>query len=370
MAGKVKAGAVTLALGLVGTGLGMLVYNFGGLPSLENIWKLWPLFLIFLGLEYFIRRMLNKESEVVFHIPSVLLIGAVVLAGSAASAIYSTDIDRILDDTVFRQRISYTRHWQAEPFTIAEGSRLELENDNGTLRIRASEDGKLRATAEVISYGSTEEKARIEAERREIIIEEAVTTRIIAGRAGTPRGFNGVVNLTVEIPPGLIVLAQSSNGSIEVDNAGGRLTVQTDNGKVSVRDLDGSLEVRSRNGRISAVGVLGDISAATENGGIRIENPKGDVVAESENGAIELTSEKPLDKNYLLQSRQGKLSVRLPKNSSLEMEASTRHGRISGMSADNNLVPAENGRDRLTLGTGKGSARLITENGSIQINAY
>ncbi|MFX4262215.1 DUF4097 family beta strand repeat-containing protein [Pelotomaculum propionicicum] len=370
MAEKVKAGTVTLALGLVGIGLGMLVYNFGGLPSLQNIWKLWPLLLICLGLEYFIRRMWNKESEVVFHIPSVLLIGAVVLAGSAASAVYSADIDSILDDTVFRERISYTRHWQAEPFTPAEGSRLELENENGTLRIRASEDGILRATAEIISYGSTEEKARTEAESKEIIIEKGMTTRIIAEREGTSRGFNGVVNLTVEIPPGLIVLAQSSNGSIEADNAEGRFTVRTENGKVNLRDLDGSLEVKSENGRITAAGISGNISAATENGEIRIENPGGDVVAESENGAIELASERPLDKNYFLQSMQGKLNIRLPNTSNLEIEARTSHGRISGMGADSNAGAVQSGSDRLKLGTGNGSARLITENGSIQVNTF
>lgn len=369
MAEKVKAGAVTLALGLVGIGLGMLVYNFGGLPSLENVWKLWPLLLIFLGLEYFIRRMLNKESEVVFHIPSVLLIGVVVLAGSAAGAIYSADIGSILDDTVFRQRISHTRHWQAEPFTISEGSRLELENENGTLRIKASEDGKLRATAEIVSYGSTEEKARMEAEKREIIIEKGMTTRIIAEREGTSRGFNGVVNLTVEIPPGL-VLAQSSNGSIDIDNAGGRFSVRTENGRVNLRDLDGSLEVRSENGRVTADEISGDISAVTENGEIRIKDPGGNVVAESENGAIELASERPLDKDYSLQSRQGKLNFRLPNTSNLEIEARTSHGRITGMGADNSAGAGQDRSERMKLGTGNGKARLITENGSIQVNAY
>lgn len=370
MTEKIKAGPVTLALGLVGIGLGMLVYNFGGLPSLQNIWKFWPLLLICLGLEYFIRRMWNKESEVVFHIPSVLLIGVVVFTGSVVNAVSLTDIDTILDDTVFRERVSYTRLWQAEPFTPAEGSRLVLENENGTLQIRKSEDGNLRATAEIVSYGPTEEKARIEAERKEVVIEKGPTTRIIADYVGTSRSFNGVVNLTVEIPSGLNVSADASNGNIEVNNTEGQFTINTDNGKVAVRDLDGILEVRSENGRITAAGVSGKISAVTDNGEIRIENPAGDVVAESENGAIELTSEKPLDKNYLLQSMQGTLSVRLPEASDLEIEARTSHGRISGMSSDNNPEPAQNGSDRLKLGTGKGSARLITENGSIQVNAF
>lgn len=370
MTGKIKAGPVTLALGLVMIGLGMLVCNFGGCTSPQNIWKYWPLLLILLGLEYFIRRMRNKESEVVFHIPSVLLIGVLVFAGSIVNAISSADIDSVLDDTFLRERVSHTRHWQAEPFTPAEGSRLVLENKNGTLRIRKSEDGNLRAAAEIISYGATEEKARMEAEKKEVVIEKGPTTRIIAEPGGTSRGFNGVVNLTVEIPPGLIILAQTSNGSVEADNAEGQLTINTENGKIAVRDLEGSLEAESENGRITVTGVSGNITVETENGGIKVENPGGDVVAESENGSVELTSEGPLNKNYLLQSEQGKLSVRLPRTSDLEIEARTNHGRISGMNDENNSGVSQDGSDRLKLGTGSGRLRLITENGSIEVNVY
>lgn len=370
MTGKVKAGPVTLALGLVITGLGMLVYNFSGYTSPQNIWKFWPLLLIFLGLEYFIKRMRNKESETVFHIPSVLLIGALVFAGSVVNAVSFGDIGSVLEGTVFRDRISHTRQWQAEPFTPAEGSRVVLENKNGTLRIRKSEDGYLRATAEIISYGATEEKARLEAEKKEIVIEKGPTSRIIADPDGAYQGFNGVVNLTVEIPPGLIILAETDNGSVEADNMVGRLTINTDNGKVTVRDLDGSLEAESENGRISADGVSGNITVETENGEIRIADPGGDVAAESENGAIELVSDGPLDKNYLLQSEQGRLSVRLPRTSDLEIEARTSHGRISGLSAENNSGAAQDGSGGLVLGTGKGRLRLLSENGSIQVNAY
>lgn len=137
-----------------------------------------------------------------------------------------------------------------------------------------------------------------------------------------------------------------------------------------MRDLEGSLEAESENGRITAAGVSGKITAETDNGGIRIEDPGGDVVAGSENGSVELTSDGPLDKSYLLQSEQGKLSVRLPRISDLEIEARTSHGRISGLSAENNSGASQEGIDRLKLGTGKGRLRLITENGSIQLNAY
>jgi hypothetical protein len=370
MTQKVKAGPVTLALGLVAIGLGMLVYNFGGFLSPQSLWKFWPLLLICLGLEYFIRKIRNKDSEVVFHVPSTLLIGAVIVTGVFINAISSANMNSVLDDIFFKERVSFTRQWQAEPFTPAEGTRVAIENENGTLRIGKSEDSNIHVTAEIMSFGPTEEKARLEAESKEVYIEKGPVTRIVAGYGSMSRNFSRAVNLRVDLPLGLIISVDVSDGEVEVDNAEGQFTIRTENGAVTARDLDGSLEVSSENGRITAEGISGNISAVTENGKINIKNPAADVAAVSQNGAVELASDIPLDKNYLLQNEEGALRLRLPVTSNLEIEARTNNGSITGLGSDKSSDPALRGSDRLKLGTGKGSARLITDNGSIVVNAY
>lgn len=158
MSQRIKTGPFTLALGLISIGVGMLVYNFGGLVSVQSLWKYWPLFLIGLGVEYFIRRLLHKDREVVFHIPSAVLIGLIIATGLVVNAIPALGVNQILEDTVFSNRICYTRQWQSEPLVIAAGSGLRVENKNGTLQIRQSDDGALHARAEIVTYGPTEEK--------------------------------------------------------------------------------------------------------------------------------------------------------------------------------------------------------------------
>ncbi len=80
---RIKTGPITLALDLMVLGIGMLLCNFGSLSSPQSLWKYWSFLLIGLGVEFFIRRLLQKDQEVVFHVPSTLLVGVIILIGIA-----------------------------------------------------------------------------------------------------------------------------------------------------------------------------------------------------------------------------------------------------------------------------------------------
>jgi len=235
MSQRIKTGPITLALGLIGIGVGMLLYNFGGLVSVQSLWRYWPLFLVGLGVEYFIRRLLHKDLEVVFHIPSAMLIGLIIATGLVINAIPVLGVNQILEDTVFDNRVCYTRQWQSDPLEVTAGSGLRVENKNGTLQIRQSDDGALHARAEIVTYGSTEEKARSDSESREIVIEKGSTTRIYTRYSETSRRDCGGIDLTVEVPSGLAIEVNNNNGKVEIDNVTGQLNVRTDNGEVNVR---------------------------------------------------------------------------------------------------------------------------------------
>ena len=80
---KIKAGPITLASGLILGGAALLLYNFGAIPSLAWLWKISPLLLVGIGMEYFLKRLLNHdpETEVRFSIASLLLIIVLILVG-------------------------------------------------------------------------------------------------------------------------------------------------------------------------------------------------------------------------------------------------------------------------------------------------
>lgn len=63
MAGNKKAGPVTLALSLIFFGFVLLTANFTGTGILTATLKYWPVLLIGLGAEYFIRSYLNRKNN-------------------------------------------------------------------------------------------------------------------------------------------------------------------------------------------------------------------------------------------------------------------------------------------------------------------
>ncbi|TEB07521.1 hypothetical protein Psch_01075 [Pelotomaculum schinkii] len=367
MATQIKAGPLTLALGLVTAGVGMLVYNFGGFQSPKIFWRFWPLLLIALGAEFFIRRYTNKDREVVFHIPSILVVGLLVLAGLVINALPSLELNRIIEESLFENRYSYTRQWESKPVSLAEGSRLKVDNQLGSILIKPSQDGELHAMAKIISYGPNEEKATASADKFEVTVEEGSTTRIFTSLSEAARRTPGEVILAVEAPPGLTLELAGGNGEIEAGNLSGNMNINSLHGDVIVSNLDGSLEVKGENGRLTAVGISGDLKLTSENGEVRVENPKGSVKVESRNGLVELISELPLEKVYDLRSVNGALTLTIPGQSSLELEARTSNGSISVAGKGPEPDPGVKGYE-LKLGAGKGQAKLSTQNGPIELN--
>jgi hypothetical protein len=96
---SIHAGAVTLAAGLIGCGVILILANLGWLDSSDLLRKLWPLLLIGVGVEYFIKQALHRDQMVKFHVPSLLLILLAIIAG----AIFFTASD-VRDQVDWRSR--------------------------------------------------------------------------------------------------------------------------------------------------------------------------------------------------------------------------------------------------------------------------
>ncbi len=127
--------------------------------------------------------------------------------------------------------------------------------------------------------------------------------------------------------------------------------IETLNGAIQITNAHGRVTAKSLNGRITARGLRHEVELNTVNGGISAEfdtiADKQDVRLETDNGSIE---------------------VRLPADTSAEIDASAVNGSISNdfglTSTEENWVGRElTGR----LGSGAGRVRLKTINGSIEI---
>ena len=361
----VKVGPITLALGLIALGGGLLAANLG-YTGVTAVLKLWPLLLISLGVEYFVRRFGSGEKEIRFSIPSAVLIGLLAVSASAASTISGIVPRDILNEQIFGNRAGYIRQWQGEPLTVSKNTRLEIENRRGSVEYTASPDNRLHLSARIEGRGATEEKARAAAEAARINIENGPVVRVYTDPVTETAVSGASVTLQVAVPAGLNIGTINRSGGITVKGvSAASLSLETSSGGIEVEEYTGELRARSNNGEITLGRVSGNADIESSNGRIAIRDPRGDVKAVNRNGGIELESDSPLDGKYVLRGDNGEIIFRLPGSSSLKIKASSRNGGISGLENIKGQPGSQSAET--SLGSGKGSADLETRNGHIDV---
>lgn len=361
----VKAGPFTLALGLIALGAGIMAANFG-LLNIGSALKLWPVLLIGLGLEYFLRKLTARGREVQFSLPSTVLICLIAVLIAAANALYGLIPGlpgSLLEGNFFGGGAQYTRQWQSGPVALARGSRLEVENRIGEIEVLPSPDGSLRLSARITGRGTTRERARQAAEAQQIAVEPGQATRIYTGR-----DQHTAVNMRLEVPAGLKIALNGKMGNIKARGLSAEsLEIENSMGRVEVSGHSGRLKTVNKMGDTTLEKIDGDIEADNSLGRISVINPLGSVTAHAGNGSVDLASDSPLDKKYSLTGDNGQVTFTLPRESNLRIQARTEHGAISGVEIQR---PDSGGRSsgELTLGSGAGSALLETKNGAIRVD--
>ena len=101
-------------------------------------------------------------------------------------------------------------------------------------------------------------------------------------------GTDAAADLRLEIPPGVKVDAQTTNGTIDISGAHAGGAARTVNGTVVVRQSSGAFDVSSVNGSLrlalDSVSATDTLNLETTNGSVRAELPK------TFNGAVSLST--------------------------------------------------------------------------------
>ncbi|WP_395244707.1 DUF4097 domain-containing protein [Agromyces sp. MMS24-K17] len=143
-------------------------------------------------------------------------------------------------------------------------------------------------------------------------------------------GRNCSVEYAVEVPAGVDVSGETSNGAITLEDVG-EVDVETSNGRIELTDVAGEVSASTSNGRIEGRGLAGDgVDVDTSNGAIDLEvvTPQ-DVSADTSNGSIDLE---------------------VPAAASFRVDAHTSNGRT-----DIGVADDPDGEFELVLGSSNGS---------------
>jgi hypothetical protein len=313
-----KVGTITLAIGLIVFGLGLLFNNFTDI-QLTDLYKYWPVLLIGVGLEMFVYVLIYRRNEQVkLSLDSlcILLILAAALfanhpgdAGSIGRLI-SGPINKIqenmtidgilykdlLKETVIRENIS-------KDFDI---HKVSVKNSFGDINVLPSDSRSVKVEA-IMNIKYNDEKAAREYLKDVVKIVEGSDTKIyVEEYNGTNRQkfSKAVVDFIIYVPKAAYAEATSSfgdivvqevgqginltnqHGDITVKDIGGEAILKNSFGNVEVKNIGGNLKIRNEQGDIDAGFIAGSADIETSFGAMDVQEIGGKLTAKNNSGTI------------------------------------------------------------------------------------
>lgn len=385
---KRKVGLFTFGITLILIGTVYIVNLYTNIPIIKDLYLLWPIFLIMLGLEFIITKLIyDRKKEYVRLSPSVLSIFLVVLIlGVTFLWQHIPDLKKVPE---LFANIDYYKYNVNEPYDsgaieLKDVSTIKLDNTMGLIEVKDSADGKLRVSAMIKVRTNDEAKAR-EYSKDAVKITQGTNTTIETKRMYDESHILGsiTVDYTIQMPKNITLTIINSFGSINVSGLKGALSITNKNGTTYISNIEGDVNISNSFGSIVIGKIMGNVVANNTNGSviateingeahltsafgkIAAQSINGNLFAHTKNGEIVLST---IVGDIDAATSFGAITVTLATLDNVALDAQTRFGSI--IASDFNLQPE---KDTTTsklikiLGNNNRKIQLKTNNGSITI---
>lgn len=177
------------------------------------------------------------------------------------------------------------------------------------------------------------------------------------------------IRLTVALPAGVRLAANTGNGDVTVDRAANDVEIRTGNGDVRITMTAGQVDVSTGNGELEIDGATGPVRANTGNGRVTVGTTTGPVNVRTGNGEVDVRM-RTLAANagdMTFSTGNGRVTVALPGNYAGEIDASTGHGEFASdfeIRVSGRLNPRH---VRGTIGDGRSTQRIRLSSGNGRI---
>jgi DUF4097 and DUF4098 domain-containing protein YvlB len=186
---------------------------------------------------------------------------------------------------------------------------VDVDSYNGSVTVTASNKDEIEVDATVTTRGFTQEIA--DAALEKLVPNAVIENGKLFVSANSVGGFsNSSVEFVLRVPKETFAKLHTSNGAIRVEGLAGEVDCNTSNGSVQITGVTGKIKLKTSNGSIKVLDCVGEVTGKTSNGSITANFV-------------------PVGKANELRTSNGRVSIGLPKNMVVALDASTSNGTVS-----------------------------------------
>jgi hypothetical protein len=235
---------------------------------------------------------------------------------------------------------------------LSPGSTFIAETHNGSITMTGGEVSECSLTATIVTRARTDEEAQELSDQVSLTLVpsgDRLTLKIDKPTHLVNKSIS--VSLDVSVPSKTSLDLLTHNGAVRITDITGHVDATTHNGKTTADNVSGTTILKTHNGEIRCREVSGDTKLETHNGGVDVvysetASPVCDVSIVTHNGGIDFTS---------------------PPGFSAQVNASTHNGHVHTDLPITVTGNVSKSSLKGTIGTGEGTLKLETYNGSIKI---
>lgn len=141
---------------------------------------------------------------------------------------------------------------------------------------------------------------------------------------------NEKTTVTVETPTQLSLQAKTSDGSVTLSGLQGDLNLTTGDGDVDLDHVSGDLRIKSGDGHVKITDATGSIDARTSDGHLSVDGLFHALTLHTSDGGLDLNLREgsKLTEESTIQSSDGSVTVRVPKDFAADLSVHTSDGHV------------------------------------------
>jgi DUF4097 and DUF4098 domain-containing protein YvlB len=255
--------------------------------------------------------------------------------------------------------------------TVAQGTRLELDNPGGEVVIHAWD----RNVVQVKARHSSRTSVRI-----------TLVGSVLKIDAEAEHGPPNIVDYDISTPAWMSLKLEGMYSDVSIDGTQADVHVETLNGDIKVKGGSGTLNLHSVQGRISVEGSHGRLELNSVSEGVTIVNADGDISVETISGDIDMRQvrSKSVEAGtlsgailydgtiqeggqYSFVSHSGDIMLGVPEGASAKFNIATLDGEVETQFAVTGMEHPTKRRTTFQLGSGSATVDIESFNGDVKI---